>query len=111
MLRNLLAVHLLDGLALDLVMALESDDVLDLLARRDEIGFADSRVVAGAFELLESLAHEMELDADRERGVDAACIAHVLELSVAVKRALVAVPATLHINHRHLRELRRFHRV
>src|ERR1043166_7946857 len=105
-----LLVKLLDRLALDAIGVFESYGVLYALARGDELLDRHAGVVAGALELLQAFLGEVEIDADRESGVDHGGVTHVFELLVAVQRASVAVPAALHVDHRRLGILGRAHR-
>src|SRR5687768_2199038 len=105
--RSAPSVELLNRGLLDLVVLLETDHVLHLLPHGDPFVLGHAGVVAGALQLLQRFLHEVELDADREDRIDAAGEAHVLELHVAVERALVAVAAALHVTHRHCRQLAR----
>src|SRR5262245_25710758 len=90
----------LDGLFLDLVVLVQTDDVLDILPRGDVFGGRHALVVAGLAQLPQRLLEEMERSAENDLGLDAADVAHLLQLLAREDRAAVAVAAALHVDER-----------
>src|SRR6266849_4826566 len=89
-----------DGLGLNPVIGVEPDQVLDFLAQHGELSVADSRIAAGRHDLAECALHRVERDAEQDLRVDAAAIAHRLEVPKWEDRAPVAVAAALHPDQR-----------
>src|SRR6266568_1479144 len=91
----------LDRLGLDPVIGVEADQILDFLAQGGEFGVADARVAAGRHDLAERMLHRMECGAEQDLRVDAAAVAHCLEVAEREDRPPVAIAAALHPDERH----------
>src|SRR5712692_7792990 len=83
----------LDGFRLDPVIGVEPDQILDFLAQRHEFNLAEALVAAGCHDLAERLLHGVERGAEQQLRVDAAAIAHPLQLAEREDRPSVAIAA------------------
>src|SRR5258706_9096179 len=98
---------LFNSLGLDFVMLREVDQVLDLLARGDELGLAHTGVVAGLAQLGERALEEVERGAQHHLRLDTRDISHLLQLLPREERPPVAVAAALHVDQRQAADPRR----
>src|SRR6516164_2245051 len=74
--------------------------VFDILARADHVGFHHLRIGPGLAELFEHLLNRGERWQQHDQRVDAADIAHLLQLLSREDRAAVAVTTAHHVDER-----------